>query len=165
MHRRLSVHPRAATAGDRGHQTRRRATGFRHGEAAERGVPFRDRHSDSVPATRGLIETSKQVSLAAPVHNTRSHLVNMTCINTRDQHILHCNLAIASTQSKYALHEHKKASTESCFITLQQYHDTQKTTLVFSRSIEIGCFANKNRAKRKAKKNARVTTNPMSQGM
>ena len=157
MHRRLS-HPRAATAGDRGHQTRRRATGFRHGEAAERGVPFRDRHSDSVPATRGLIETSKQVSLAAPVHNTRSHLVNMTCINTRDQHILHCNLAIASTQShKHALHEHKKASTQSLVLSLSSSTTTRKkTTLMFSRSIEISCFANKNRA---------ITTNPMSQGM
>ena len=119
------------------------------------GSAVRDRHSDYAPETRGLIETSKQltqVSLPARVHDIPSHLVNKTCINTRDQHILHCNLAIASTQSKYALHEHKKASTESCFITLQQYHDTQKTTLVFSRSIEIGCFANKNRAKRKAKK-------------
>ena len=126
MHRRLSVHPRAATAGDRGHQTRRRATGFRHGEAAERGVPFRDRHSDSVPATRGLIKTSKQVSLPAPVHNTRSHLVSMTCINTRDQHILHCNLAIASTQSKYALHEHKKASTQSLVLLLSSNTTTRK---------------------------------------
>jgi len=51
---------------------------------------------------------------------------NMTCINTRDQHILHCNLAIASTQSKYALHEHKKASTQSLVLLLSSNTTTRK---------------------------------------
>jgi len=60
------------------------------------GSAVRDRHSDYAPETRGLIETSKQltqVSLPARVHDIPSHLVNKTCINTRDQHILHCNLS------------------------------------------------------------------------
>jgi hypothetical protein len=60
----------------------------------------------------------------------------------------------------------KSLNPEFCFITLQQYRNTQKkTTLMLFRSIEIAASLTIIELKQGKEKGARVTTIPLSQGM